>query len=174
MKLKDELGMLPRALYVVVGLTLAAAAIASDYGNWALMQSGKVPATGIILMNLIALPLALAIIVWACIGRHREWHVADGRIRVRLLSLTSWRKTHHILAEDISAVIQESYDYERKGSRIAHGWIVTLKDGRRLVSPKSFDAEALNEARLRIESYMRQPLPQTDPLAESSRANGLS
>jgi hypothetical protein len=49
-----------------------------------------------------------------------------------------------------------------------------LKDGRRLVSPKSFDKAGLDQARLQIESEMRKGRAETDPLAEASRANGLS
>lgn len=174
MTLKDELGLLPRFLYIVVGVTLAAAAIGSDYADWALIEAHKLPPFGFILINVIALPLAVGIILWACIGRHREWRVADGEIRVRLLSLTSWRKTHYIKAEDIQVLIPESYDHERAGSRIHHGWIVILADGRRLVSPKSYDKARLDQVRLQIESHMKRPRPETDPLAESSRANGLS
>jgi hypothetical protein len=90
------------------------------------------------------------------------------------LSLTSWRKTLHVKAEDISELTQESYDHERAGSRMTYGWIVILKDGRRLVSPKSFDGAGLDRARLQIESQIRKARPETDPLAEASRANGLS
>jgi hypothetical protein len=174
MTLKDELGLLPRFLYIVFGVMLATAAIASDYNDWALIEAGKLPPFGFILMNLIALPLALGIILWACIGRHREWHIADGHIRIRLLSLTSWRKIHHIKAEDIRDVEQLSYDHERKGSRVAHGLIVTLKDGRRLISPKSHDEKRLEVARLHIESVARNPKPDNDPLAQAMNANGLS
>jgi hypothetical protein len=174
MTLKDELGLLPRFLYIVVGTTLAAAAISSDYSDWALIAAGKLPPFGFILINLIVLPLAAGIILWACIGRHREWRINDGQIRIRLMSLTSWQKTRYIDAEDIRELTPESYDPERKGSRVHHGWIVSLKDGQRLVSPKSFDKAGLDEARLRIESEMRRPRPETDPLAEASRANGLS
>jgi hypothetical protein len=172
--LKDELGLLPRFLYIVVGIALAAAAISSDYHDWALIETGKLLPFGFILINMLALPLAAGIILWACIGRHREWRVADGQIRIRLLSLTSWRKTHYIKAEDIRALTPESYDHERAGSRIHHGWIVILTDGRRLVSPKSFDKAGLDQARLQIESEMRKGRPETDLLAEASRANGLS
>ncbi len=174
MTLKDELGLLPRFLYIVVGITLATAAISSDYSNWASIAAGKLPPFGFILINGIALPLAAGIILWACIGRHREWWITDGQIRIRLLSLTSWRKTHYIKAEDIRELTPESYDPERAGSRIHHGWIVSLKDGQRLISPKSFDKAGLDQARLQIESQMRQPRPETDPLEEVSRANGLS
>ncbi|WP_155847531.1 hypothetical protein [Asticcacaulis benevestitus] len=174
MTLKDELGLLPRFLYILVGVMLAAAAIASDYSDWALIEAGKMPPFGFILMNMIALPLALGIVLWACVGRHREWHIGDGHIRIRLLSLTSWRKTHHIMAEDIRDVAQHSYDHERKGSRVTHGLIVTLKDGRRLISPKSHDEKRLEMARLHIESVMRSPLPDNDPLAQAMNANGLS
>ncbi len=174
MTLKDELGLLPRFLYIVVGITLATAAIGSDYSDWALITAGRLPPFGFLLINLITLPLAAGIILWACIGRHREWRITDGEIRIRLLSLTSWRKTHYIKAEDIDHLMPESYDHERAGSRITYGWIVTLKDGRRLVSPKSFDEAGLDQARLQIESQMRSPRSETDPLAESMRANGLS
>ena len=174
MTLKDELGLLPRFLYIVVGIALAAAAISSDYSDWALIAAGKLPPFGFIVVNLIVLPLAAGIILWACVGRHREWRVADGQIRIRLLSLTSWRKTHHIKAYDIDQLMPESYDHERAGGRVHHGWIIILKDGRRLVSPKSFDKAGLDQARLQIESHMRAARPETDPLAEASRANGLS
>ena len=173
MTLKDELGLLPRFLYIVVGITLAAAAISSDYSDWALIAAGKLPPFGFILINVITLPLAAGIILWACIGRHREWRIAGGQIRIRLLSLTSWRKTHHIRVEDIRELMPESYDHERQGSRVTHGWIVIMKDGQRLVSPKSFDKAGLDGARLQIESQMRRARPETDPLAEARRANGL-
>jgi hypothetical protein len=173
MTLKDELGLLPRFLYIVVGITLAVAAISSDYHDWALIAAGKLPPFGFVLINVIALPLAAGIILWACIGRHREWHVSDGQIRIRLISLTSWRKTHHINVEDISQLTPESYDHEHQGSRITHGWIILLKDGRRLVSPKSFDKAGLDGARLQIESQMLKARPEIDPLAEARRANGL-
>lgn len=174
MKLKDELGLLPRFLYIVVGITLATAAIASDYSDWALIEAHKMPPFGFILINIIALPLALGIILWACIGRHREWHIGDGQIRIRLLSLTSWRKTHHIKAEDIRTIEQHSYDHERKGSRVAHGLVVTLADGRRLTSPVCYDEKGLQTARLHIESIIRNPKPDNDPLAQAMNANGLS
>ena len=174
MTLKDELGLLPRFLYVVVGITLGAAAISSDYSDWALIEAHRLPPFGFILINLIALPLAAGIILWACIGRHREWRITEEGIRIRSLSLTSWRKTHHVKAGDIRELISESYEDERIGSRIRHGWIVMLADGRRLVSPKSFDKARLDLARLQIESQMRRARPEIDPLAEASRANGLS
>lgn len=173
MTLKDELGLLPRFLYIVVGMTLAVAVIDSDYSDWALIAAGKMPPFGFILINLIALPLALGIILWACVGRHREWRITGEGIRIRLLSLTSWRKTHLIKAGDIRELSQESYDDDRAGSRVRHGWIVILSDGRRLMSPKSFDGAGLDRARLQIESQMRAVRRDTDPLAEARRANGL-
>jgi hypothetical protein len=174
MTLKDELGLLPRFLYIVVGITLALAAISNDYTDWALIAAGKLPPFGFILINGLALPLAAGIILWACIGRHREWRISYGQIRIRLLSLTSWRKMHYIKAEEISQLTPESYDDEREGSRVTHGWIIILKDGRRLVSPKTSDKTGLDQVRLHIESQMRKTGPEIDPLAEVSRANGLS
>jgi hypothetical protein len=174
MTLKDELGLLPRFLYIVVGITLVVAAISSDYHNWTLIEAGKLPPFGFLLINVVALPLATGIILWACIGRHREWRIADGQIRIRLLSLTSWRKTRYIKAVEISQLTPESYADERAGRRVTHGWIIFLKDGRRLVSPKTFDKAGLDQVRLRIESQMRRPEPEVDPLAEAMRANNLS
>ncbi|MFT4077240.1 MAG: hypothetical protein QM647_17060 [Asticcacaulis sp.] len=174
MILKDELGLLPRGLYIVIGLVLAAAAITSDYADWPLIAAHKLPPFGFILINLIALPLALALVLWGCIGRHREWRLSDEGIHIRLLSLTSWRKTRYIVAEDIRTLTQESYGDERPGRAIIHGWIVVLEDGQRLVSPQSLDGAALEVIRLQIESRMRRRKPDFDPLAEASQANGLS
>jgi hypothetical protein len=173
MIVKDELGGLPRFVYVVVGLTLATAAISSDYHDWALIEAHKLPPFGFILINMVALPLALGLVLWACIGRHREWRISDGRIRIRLLSLTSWQRRHYITSDDIRELTQESYADERAGRPVMHGWIVTLHDGQRLVSPKSLDLAGLEVHRLQIESQMRVLKPAFDPLAEASRANGL-
>jgi hypothetical protein len=173
MILKDELGWLPRALYVMVGLTLAAAAISSDYHGWARVEAHKLPPFGFILMNVLTLPLALGLVLWGCIGRHREWRISSAGIRIRLLSLTSWQKSQYIEGNDICELRQESYADERAGRPILHGWIVVLKDGRRLVSPKSPDPAGLETLRLQIESRMRAPKPDFDPLAEARRANGL-
>lgn len=174
MILKDKLGLLPRGLYILIGLVLAAAAIASDYADWRLVIAHKLPPFGVLLVNLVALPLALGVTLWGCIGRHREWHLGEAGIHIRLLSLTSWRKTWFIPAEHIRELTQEAYSDERPGRPVLHGWIIVMADGQRLVSPKSPDAARLEGVRLRIESRMRSVRPPFDPLAETSRANGLS
>jgi len=76
--------------------------------------------------------------------------------------------------DDIGELISESYEDERIGSRIRHGWNVMLADGQRLVSPKSFDKAKLDLDQLRIESQMRKARLEIDPLTEASRANRLS
>ena len=155
MTLKDELGAVPRTLYFLFGVLLAAATISTAYHDWPLIQSGKSAPVGFALETLIALPLALLIMVWACIGRHREWRIADNQIRVRNLSLTSWQTVRHIHAEDIASFSLESYAHDDAKKRMAYTLRLLLKDGRRLESPRTFDEVEAAKARLQIESMGR-------------------
>ncbi len=151
MTLKDDLGLAPRILYFLFGSLLAVATIATAYHDWPLVQAHKSSAIGFLLINIIALPLAVLIILWAVIGRHREWRVNEQDIRIRLLSLTSWQKTQHIDPQEIETLSVDSYAYEDRAGRTAHWLKVTLKDGKTYTSPKTFDKAAIDQAYSEVE-----------------------
>ena len=146
MKLKDDLGAAARTLYFVFGIVLAAATIATAYKEWPVVVAGKESPLVFVLLALIAMPLALFIVVWACIGRHREWSIADDHVRVRLLSLTSWQRDFRIHPEQIEDMSREQYSYDDKRGRVAYGLTVTLRDGRTFHSPQTFDAKQADQA----------------------------
>ncbi len=155
MTLKDDLGPVPRFLYFAFGSLLAVATIATAYHDWPLVEAHKSSAIAFLLVNIISLPLAVLIILWAVIGRHREWRITGQAIRIRLLSLTSWQKTQHIPAQDIAAVAMDSYAYDDRAHRTAHWLTITAVDGKTYSSPKSFDKTAIEKARAEIESLKR-------------------
>lgn len=139
MILKDDLGLTPRLLYGLFGLILAFATIASAYHDWPLVETGKSSWLIFVLVNICLLPLSLLIIVWAVIGRHREWRIGSQGIRIRLLSLTSWQKSEHVTPDRIESVTAESFPYDDRSGRSAHWVTVQLTDGRVLKSPRMSD-----------------------------------
>ncbi len=152
MTLKDDLGMVPRVLYGLFGFVLALATIGNDYHDWPLVEAGRQSLAVFIVVNLVALPLSILIVVWACIGRHREWRIAGNQIQVRLLSLTSWQKMQTIRADEISGFELQSFDHDDSHHRTAYWMTLTLNDGRRIESPKTFNKSEVDKARLQIES----------------------
>ena len=146
MKLKDDLGATVRILYFLVGVVLGAATIATAYSDWPEVISGKMSPVGFGLLAVIAMPLALFIIVWACVGRHREWRIADDHVRIRLLSLTSWQRDLRIPADQIESLVREQYSYDDDQRRVAYGVTVTLRDGRVYRSPRTFDQGQAEQA----------------------------
>ncbi|MBW8732822.1 MAG: hypothetical protein JF571_00675 [Asticcacaulis sp.] len=156
MKLKDDLGVTVRTLYFLVGVVLAAATIASAWSEWPGVSSGKESPLGFGLLMAIAMPLSLFVIVWACVGRHREWKIGDDHVRIRLLSLTSWQKDLRIPAREIESLAREQYSYDDDGGRVAYGLTVTLRDGKTLRSPRTFDARQAEQAWQRLELLRSQ------------------
>ena len=155
MTLKDDLGPVPRILYFLFGSLLAVATIATAYHDWPLVETHKSSAIGFLLINIIALPLSVLIMLWAVVGRHREWRITAQDVRIRLLSLTSWQKTHCIASQEIETVSQESFAYEDRARRTAHWLTVTLQDGKTYTSPKSFDKAAIDQAYIEVERMKR-------------------
>jgi hypothetical protein len=151
MKLKDDLGVAARVLYFIVGGVLGAAGLASAWGDFSAVAAHKASPAGIILVCLVILPLSLFVILWACIGRHREWRIGNDGIRIRLLSLTSWQKDLQIPAGDIAAFEREQYSYDDGSGRVAYGVTVTLKDGKTYRSPRSFNPKEAEAAWAEIE-----------------------
>ncbi len=151
MKLKDDLGATVRTLYLLVGVVLAAATIASAWSEWPAVSAGKESPLGLALLLVIAMPLSLFVIVWACVGRHREWKIGDDHVRIRLLSLTSWQKDLRIRAGEIETLTREQYSYDDNGGRVAYGVTVTLLDGKTYRSPRTFDSAQAEQAWLRLE-----------------------
>ncbi len=150
MKLVEDLGLPVRLLYLAFGLLLMVAAIATAWHDWPLVQTGKLSWLGFALMLLVALPLALLIMVWGGVGRHREWHVHDDHIHIHLISLTSWARSRHIDAGQIAAMSVENAAYEDRANHTAYWLNIRLKDGRTLESPKIFDKDLAEEARQKI------------------------
>jgi hypothetical protein len=146
MKLKDDLGFAARSLYFVMGVVLATATVAAACSQWPAVIMGKASPLSLILLLLIASPLALFIIVWAVVGRHREWQIGQDHIRVRLLSLTSWRRDFRIHPEQIESIDRQQFSYDDKAGRTSHAITVTLRDGRKLESPQTFDAGQAEQA----------------------------
>ena len=167
MTLKDDLGMLPRVLYGIFGLVLALATIGNDYHDWSLVEAGRQSLVVFVLVNLLALPLSILIVLWACIGRHREWRIAGNRIQVRLLSLTSWQKMQTIQAAEISGFELQSFEHEDAHHRTAYWMTLTLSDGRRIESPKTFNKSEAEKACLQIE-ILKSSIQSSDDLGTLS------
>jgi hypothetical protein len=151
MKLKDDLGATVRTLYLLVGVVLAAATVASAWSEWPGVSSGKESPVGFGLLMIIAMPLSLFVIVWACVGRHREWKIGDDHVRIRLLSLTSWQKDLRVHAGEIETLTREQYSYDDHDGRVAYGVTMTLLDGKTYRSPRTFDAGQAEQAWRRLE-----------------------
>ena len=156
MKLKDDLGFAARSLYFIMGVVLATATVAAAFSQWPAVIAGKASPLSLILLLLIASPLSLFIIVWAVVGRHREWRIGDDHIRVRLLSLTSWQRDFRIHPEQIEAVDRQQYSYDDKAGRISHAITVTLRDGRKLESPQTFDAAQADQAWQKLQGLCKR------------------
>lgn len=158
MKLKDDLGFAARSLYFIMGVVLAVATVAAAFSQWPTVIAGKASPLSLILLLLllIASPLALFIIVWAVVGRHREWRIGDDHIRIRLLSLTSWQRDFRIHPEQIEAIDRQQYSYEDKAGRVSHAITVTLRDGRKLESPQTFDAGQADQAWQKLQAMSKR------------------
>jgi len=156
MTLKDDLGLTPRVLYGMFGAVLAIAAIASAYHDWPLIQSGKAFWLPFVLINAFILPLSLLIVVWAVIGRHREWRIDARGIRIRVLSLTSWQKSLLVAPRDIIDIAVEDFPYEDKSGRSAHWIAVHLADGRVLKSPRMVDPMLAEAVRRELAGIAKQ------------------
>ncbi len=151
MKLKDDLGVAARVLYFIFGIVLGAAGIASAWGDFPTVAAHKQSPAGIILVCLIILPLSVFVILWACIGRHREWRIDGEGIRIRLLSLTSWKRDLQIRPDQIAGYEREQYSYDDQSGRVAYGTKLTLKDGKTYHSPRSFNPKEAEAAWTEIE-----------------------
>lgn len=156
MKLKDDLGLPARSLYFIMGVVLAIATVASAYSQLPPIMAGKASPLSLALLLLIASPLALFIMVWAVVGRHREWRIADDHVRVRLLSLTSWRRDFRIHPEQIEAIDRQQFSYDDKAGRVSHAITVTLRDGRTLESPQTFDAVQADQAWQKLQGLCKR------------------
>jgi hypothetical protein len=143
MKLKDDLGLPARSLYFIMGVVLAIATVAAAFSQWPMLL-------------LIAIPLAMFIIIWAIVGRHREWRIGEDHIRVRLLSLTSWHRDFRIHPEQIETINRQQYSYDDKQGRVSHAITVTLRDGRTLESPVTFDAGQADQAWQKLEGLCKR------------------
>ena len=152
MKLVEDLGLPARLLYLAFGALLMAATIATAWHDWPLVQAHKLPWAGFTLMLLVALPLSLLIMVWAGVGRHREWHVHDDHIHIHLISLTSWARTTQVDAAQIAQLTLDAAAYEDRAARTAYWLSLHLKDGRTLLSPKSFDKNLVAQAQQTLAS----------------------
>ena len=150
MKLVEDLGLPARLLYLAFGLLLMTAAIVTAWHDWPLVQAHKLSWIGFTLMLAVALPVSLLIMVWAGVGRHREWHIHDDHIHIHLISLTSWAKVMQIESSQIDAMSLENAAYEDRGDHTAYWLSVRLKDGRNLISPKTFDKALVDQARQKV------------------------
>jgi len=156
MKLKDDLGLPARSLYFIMGIVLAIATVASAYSQLPSIMAGKASALSLALLLLIASPLALFIMVWAVVGRHREWRIADDHVRVRLLSLTSWQRDFRIHPEQIEAMDRQQFSFDDKAGRVSHAITITLRDGRTLESPQTFDAGQADQAWQKLQALRKR------------------
>ncbi len=147
MTLKDHLGPLARTLFGATGGLLLVAAVATAYADWPVVTSRHESGLGLIATCALSIPVALLIIIWSSIGRFKEWRIEGDHLSIRLMSLTSWMRIVEVRAEDIHAFEVESYAYEDNGDRTAHWIVMTLQDGRRYKSPRTYDGEEIDEAR---------------------------
>lgn len=153
MKLVEDLGLPARLLYLAFGALLMIAAIASAWHDWPLIEARKLSWIGFTLMLAIALPVSLLIMVWAAVGRHREWHIHDDHIHIHLISLTSWARVMEVAKDDIAAFSLETVPYEDRARHTAYWLNIRLKDGRTLTSPKTFDKTLADRARLKVDRF---------------------
>lgn len=153
MKLVEDLGFTARALYLLFGALLLTAAIATAGHDWPLVLSGKVSWIGFVLVLIIAIPLSLLIMVWAGVGRHREWHIHDNHIHIHVISLTSWARVMQIDKHEIAAMTLENASYEDRANHVVYWLSVRLRDGRTLVSPKTFDKTLVDLARKKVAMF---------------------
>ena len=152
MTLKDHLGPVARTMFGATGGLLLIATVTTVFSDWPVIQAHKESSLGLLLTCAITLPLSLLIIIWASIGRFKEWRIEGDHLSIRLMSLTSWMRIVDIRPEEISAFAVESYDYEDGGSRTAHWIVMTLRDGKRYKSPRTYDGEEIAEARMALDS----------------------
>ncbi len=76
----------------------------------------------------------------------KEWRIEGDHLSIRLMSLTSWMRIIDVRPEDIRDFRVESYAYEDGGDRTAHWIVMTMHDGRRYKSPRTFRADEIGEA----------------------------
>ncbi|MGZ3298817.1 MAG: hypothetical protein ACXU8O_07360 [Asticcacaulis sp.] len=153
MKLVEDLGWPARALYLLFGALLMTAAVATAWHDWPLIVTGKQSWAGFVLMLVVAVPLSLLIMVWAGVGRHREWHIHDNHIHIHLISLTSWARVMQVDKHEIAAMTLESAAFEDRANHVAYWLCVRLRDGRTLVSPKTFDKTLADLARQKAAKF---------------------
>ncbi len=153
MKLIEDLGLPARLLYLGLGVLLMTATVVTVWHDWPLVLAHKLPWTGFVLMLAVAPPVALLIMVWAGVGRHREWHIHDGHIHIHLISLTSWARIRRIDGEQIAALSLESAAFEDRAGHTAYWLNIRLKDGQTLISPKTFDKTLADRARLKVDRF---------------------
>ena len=164
MKLVEDLGLPARLLYLAFGALLMTAAVATAWHDWPLVQAHKLPWLNFALLLIIALPVSLLIMVWAAVGRHREWHVHDDHIHIHLISLTSWARTTQVEAAHIETLTLDNAAYEDRGGHTAYWLNIRLKDGRTLLSPKTFDQNLAARAQQTLAAKMAgaaDPAPQS-------------
>lgn len=155
MKIKDSLGLTARCLYFIMGVVLSVATVASTFEQWPAISAGKTSPMGLAVLMLIIIPLALFIMVWAVVGRHREWRIEDNRIRVRLLSLTSWKRDYLIYPEQVESIDRQQYS-DDSHTRVAHTITITLRDGSTFASPKILDGFQADQAWRKVEALCQR------------------
>lgn len=156
MTFKDNLGMVARTMFALIGVLLLVVAVATIYSDWPKVEAHKSSVIGFILTCLITLPLALLIVVWAAIGRLKEWRITSDHVRVRLMSLTTWQHEVRLKPDDIADVAVEAFAYDVGRNRTAHWVMVTTTDGKRYKSPRVFDAMVIEVMRDRIIALQAQ------------------
>ena len=152
MTFKDNLGLLARTMFALIGLFLLVVAVATIYHDWPLVETHRSPLFGFVLTCLITIPLGLLILVWAVIGQTKAWHISSDHIRVNLMSLTAWQREIRLRSDEIADIAVETFAYDDVGRRTAHWIIVTTTDGRRFKSPRVYDAMVIEVLRNKIAS----------------------
>ena len=152
MTLQDRLGPMARTLFAATGALLLVATVATVYSDWPVIEAHHQSSLGLFAVCAVALPIAFLIIIWASIGRLKEWRIEGDHLSIRLMSLTSWMRIITIRREDIRGFAVESYAYEDGNDRTAHWIVMTLTDGKRYKSPMTYDGEEIQEARLALDS----------------------
>ncbi|MBW8880971.1 MAG: hypothetical protein JF615_05935, partial [Asticcacaulis sp.] len=150
MTFKDHLGPVARTMFALIGVLLLIVAVATMYRDWPLVETHKSSLLGFILTCLIALPLSLLVVVWAAIGRMKEWRIGDDGIRMRMMSLTAWARQEQVQPGDIADITVETFAYEDQRNRSAHWLVLTTTDGRRFKSPRVYDAMVAEVMRSRV------------------------
>jgi len=156
MTLRSRSGLGARGVYFLIFAVAALALGRYLYLQLPVVQAGD---TSVLLLtpHIVVILVLLIGMVWALVGGHEDWVIADRHIRIRSKCLTSWGRTIVIYPEQIEEIerVQHHLGGDTDNGLPSASILIILKDGQRFESPRIFDDTKISRAWRKVEALMQ-------------------